>query len=189
MTPPAQTAEPETKTPPRPKSEEIVPVKTKTPSSRTPRLATPSVSDTRVDRNTPAPVAGGGETGGRGTDVANIRTEGIDFPFPGYLENIVREIDKAANALERRGELAEGQRITRLQISDDVRRLLVLIREGVGVGEHRVQIEEPAINLREYIYWGSASALTFGTPPGRSATCQRPSLVRATCVSEFGSPE
>jgi len=92
VTPPAQTPEPEAKTPPRPKSEEVVPIKTKTPPRRTPRLATPSVSETRVDRNTPAPVAGGGETGGRGTDVANIRTEGIEFPFPGYLENIVREI-------------------------------------------------------------------------------------------------
>ena len=92
VTPPAQTPEPETKTPPRPKSEEVVPIKTKTPPRRTPRLATPSVSETRVDRNAPAPVAGGGETGGRGTDVANIRTEGIEFPFPGYLENIVREI-------------------------------------------------------------------------------------------------
>lgn len=92
VTPTAPVVEPETKAPPRPKSEEIVPVQTKTPPRRTPKLATPSVSPTRVDRNAPAPVAGGGETGGRGTDVANIRTEGIDFPFPGYLENIVRQI-------------------------------------------------------------------------------------------------
>ena len=92
VTPPAATPEPETKAPPRPKSDEFVPIKTKTPPRRTPKLATPSVSPERVDRNTPAPVAGGGETGGRGTDVANIRTEGIEFPFPGYLENIVREI-------------------------------------------------------------------------------------------------
>lgn len=78
--------------PPRPKSEEVVPVQTKTPPRRVPRLATPNVSDTRVKRNEPAPVAGGGERGGRGTDVANIRTEGIEFPYPGYLENIVRQI-------------------------------------------------------------------------------------------------
>jgi protein TonB len=78
--------------PPRPKSEEVVPVQTKTPPRRVPRLATPNVSDTRVKRDEPAPLAGGGERGGRGTDVANIRTEGIDFPFPGYLENIVRQI-------------------------------------------------------------------------------------------------
>ena len=41
-----------------------------------------------------APVqrAGGGATGGRGTDVATVRTEGIEFPYPGYLNNIVRQI-------------------------------------------------------------------------------------------------
>ena len=38
--------------------------------------------------------AGGGPTGDRGTDVATVRTEGVDFPFPGYLENIVRQIAK-----------------------------------------------------------------------------------------------
>jgi periplasmic protein TonB len=92
ITPTPEPAPPETKTPPRPVSDEVVPVKTKTAPRRTPRLATPSVSEKRVDRNAPAPSAGGGETGGRGTDVANIRTEGIDFPFPGYLTNIVREI-------------------------------------------------------------------------------------------------
>jgi periplasmic protein TonB len=92
LNPSAPIAEPETKTPPRPKSEEVVPIKTKAPPKRVPKLATPSVSDKRVDRNAPAPVAGGGEQGGKGTDVANIRTEGIDFQFPGYLENIVRQI-------------------------------------------------------------------------------------------------
>jgi protein TonB len=92
VTPTTPVVEPEKAAPPRPKTEEIVPVQTKTPPRRVPKLATPSVSEKRVDRNAPAPVAGGGEEGGRGTDVANIRTEGIDFPFPGYLENIVRQI-------------------------------------------------------------------------------------------------
>lgn len=78
--------------PPRPKTDEIVKVPVKAPTRRVPKLATPGVSDTRVDRNAPAPAAGGGDKGGRGTDVANIRTEGIEFPFPGYLENIVRQI-------------------------------------------------------------------------------------------------
>ncbi|MBX6330394.1 MAG: TonB C-terminal domain-containing protein, partial [Gemmatimonadaceae bacterium] len=41
---------------------------------------------------TAPPKAGGGPTGDRGTDVATVRTEGVDFPFPGYLENIVRQI-------------------------------------------------------------------------------------------------
>jgi protein TonB len=39
-----------------------------------------------------APAAGGGPVGGRGADVATVRTEGIDFPYAGYLQNIVREI-------------------------------------------------------------------------------------------------
>jgi len=42
--------------------------------------------------NTEAPKAGGGPTGGKGTDVATVRSEGIEFPFPGYLNNIVRQI-------------------------------------------------------------------------------------------------
>ncbi|HEX6966887.1 MAG TPA: TonB C-terminal domain-containing protein [Gemmatimonadaceae bacterium] len=39
-----------------------------------------------------APHAGGGPTGGRGTDVATVRTDGIEFPYQGYLDNIVRQI-------------------------------------------------------------------------------------------------
>ena len=92
VTPAAQPVETPKAAPPRPKSEEVVPVQTKVPPRRVPKLATPSVSEKRADRNAPAPVAAGGEEGGRGTDVANVRTEGIDFPFPGYLENIVRQI-------------------------------------------------------------------------------------------------
>jgi protein TonB len=37
---------------------------------------------------TPAPA---GEPG-RGTDVVGVRTEGAEFPYPAYLENIVRQI-------------------------------------------------------------------------------------------------
>jgi len=40
----------------------------------------------------PPPKAGGGATGGAGADVASIRLEGISFPFPGYLNNIERQI-------------------------------------------------------------------------------------------------
>lgn len=41
---------------------------------------------------TEAPKAGGGPVGGKGTDVATVRSDGIEFPFPGYLNNIVRQI-------------------------------------------------------------------------------------------------
>jgi outer membrane biosynthesis protein TonB len=39
-----------------------------------------------------AKPAGGGPTGGRGRDVASVRVQGIAFPYPGYLENITRQI-------------------------------------------------------------------------------------------------
>ena len=39
-----------------------------------------------------APKAGGGPVGDKGTDVATVRSDGIEFPFPGYLNNIVRQI-------------------------------------------------------------------------------------------------
>ena len=39
-----------------------------------------------------APKAGGGQTGGKGADVASIDLQGLDFPYPGYLQNIVRQI-------------------------------------------------------------------------------------------------
>lgn len=87
-TPPQETKAP----PPRPKSDEIAPVQTKAPPRRQQKIATPGVADKRVDRNAPAPAAAGGAEGGRGADVANVRTEGVDFPYPGYLENIVRQI-------------------------------------------------------------------------------------------------
>jgi len=92
VAPTASPPEPEKPAPPRPKSDEVAPVPTKTEPRRSDRRATPSVSETRVPRTTVAPAAGGGAQGGTGADVANIRTEGIEFPFPGYLENIVRQI-------------------------------------------------------------------------------------------------
>jgi protein TonB len=76
------------------------------PASKTPARATPTErkvspsskastpSEAKVTREpkTEAPKAGGGPTGGKGTDVATVRSDGIEFPFPGYLNNIVRQI-------------------------------------------------------------------------------------------------
>ena len=39
----------------------------------------------------PAPPATG-QPGGAGTDPATIRTEGVEFPFPGYLRNLVAQV-------------------------------------------------------------------------------------------------
>lgn len=57
----------------------------------TPR-ATPVEGKAKTEPTKNAPKAGGGPVGGRGTDVATVQTGGIDFPFPGYLNNIVRQI-------------------------------------------------------------------------------------------------
>jgi protein TonB len=42
---------------------------------------------------TPAPVESGSPSGvAGGADVATIRTEGVEFPFPGYLRNLVSQV-------------------------------------------------------------------------------------------------
>lgn len=91
--PPA--AEPTAKAPPKAESPELTraaPIKP--PERRAQTQATPNITANpreRVDVSK-APTAGGGEAGGTGTDVATVRTEGIEFPFPGYLQNIVRQV-------------------------------------------------------------------------------------------------
>ena len=73
------------------------------PAQKTPARATPSVPKPPAKAGAPdvkavpqpkteAPKAGGGPVGGKGTDVATVRSDGIEFPFPGYLNNIVRQI-------------------------------------------------------------------------------------------------
>lgn len=93
-TPP--TTEPTGKAPPKAEAPDAVKTAPINPPARTrrePTRATPNITKTpeRVDPTT-APTAAGGETGGVGTDVATVRTEGIAFPYPGYLTNIVRQI-------------------------------------------------------------------------------------------------
>jgi protein TonB len=80
-----------------------MPLPTAKPAQKTPARATPSVSKPAAKAGatdgkavsrpkTEAPKAGGGPLGGKGTDVATVRSDGIEFPFPGYLNNIVRQI-------------------------------------------------------------------------------------------------
>jgi protein TonB len=54
--------------------------------------ATPTPNARSARRDDAQTRAGGGPTGGKGADVANVRTDGIQFPYPAYLENIVRQI-------------------------------------------------------------------------------------------------
>ncbi len=58
-----------------------------------PKTVTPMPKATSGDKaKANAPTAGGGPTGGKGADVANIDTPGIEFPYPGYINNITRQI-------------------------------------------------------------------------------------------------
>jgi protein TonB len=63
----------------------------KAPAKRAPKTATPTVGAAPKPA-APAPPAGGGPAGGRGADVANVTVDGIAFPYPAYLENVVRQI-------------------------------------------------------------------------------------------------
>ena len=58
----------------------------------TPKVSAPTEAKVTPQAKTEAPKAGGGPTGGKGTDVATVRSDGIEFPFAGYLSNIVRQI-------------------------------------------------------------------------------------------------
>ncbi|HEX6535081.1 MAG TPA: TonB C-terminal domain-containing protein [Gemmatimonadaceae bacterium] len=88
---PEQPAPPPTRAATRPRD---MPMPTRTPPRRRATAATPvPPKETPAPRSKePPPRAGGGPTGDRGTDVATVRTEGVEFPYQGYLENIVRQI-------------------------------------------------------------------------------------------------
>ena len=67
-----------------------------TAPAKAPRVPAAKVATPNVARTAPvtpaAPVAGGGPEGGKGADVANVKADGIAFPYPVYLTNIVRQI-------------------------------------------------------------------------------------------------
>ncbi|MBK8249485.1 MAG: TonB C-terminal domain-containing protein [Gemmatimonadetes bacterium] len=69
------------------------PVRTEAPTRRPPPpRATQVPNATRAEPKGAVPTAGGGQKGGTGTDVANVETAGVEFPFPAYLRNIVNQI-------------------------------------------------------------------------------------------------
>ncbi|MDQ6634590.1 MAG: TonB C-terminal domain-containing protein [Gemmatimonadota bacterium] len=83
--------------PPRPQRvappDPLPPAPVRAPETRSPPPATtPAPATPNTSRPTPPPIAGGGPTGARGTDVATVRTEGIEFPYSGYKDNIIRQV-------------------------------------------------------------------------------------------------
>ena len=93
---PAPSPTPPAPTPPAretPEPERMKAPPTKARPAPAPKTATPNAAPaTKKPAPVAAPRAGGGPAGGRGADVANVRTEGIEFPFPVYLQNVVRQI-------------------------------------------------------------------------------------------------
>ncbi len=137
-------AAPTTPAPPAPASQATEPVATPTPTPAAPRRpasattptttrpATPprtpsrSGGETAVAGRTPA---GGGPTGGRGRDVASVKVQGIAFPFPGYLENITRQI--ALNFKPRAGGALRAEVAFQIHRDGSVSELRLTTRSGV----------------------------------------------------------
>ena len=95
---PRAAPEPETAptaTPPAKTAEKAAPVKPKAEAKPAPKAATPAPSDASKEKAPPTrsearPLPG--ETPGTGSDVANIKVPGIDFPYPEYLRNIMNQV-------------------------------------------------------------------------------------------------
>lgn len=87
--------EPERAAPPPRRAEAPATTKAPAPKARAQRpvtKATPVPTSKATRRDEPLPKAGGGAEGGQGADVANVKFDGVDFPYPAYLQNIVRQI-------------------------------------------------------------------------------------------------
>lgn len=66
---------------------------TKRPPAPKPKATTAVPKpETPAPKSPAAPKAGGGAEGGKGTDVVNLKVDGIDFPFTPYLRNVVNQI-------------------------------------------------------------------------------------------------
>jgi protein TonB len=84
-----------TKAPPKATTKETRMVKTAAKTKKVTKAvvqATPRMATKQEALAKNAPKAGGGPVGGKGADVQGIKIEGIDFPYQGYLQNIVRQI-------------------------------------------------------------------------------------------------
>lgn len=76
-----------------PKKTAKAPPKSAPKPAAKPKEATPAPPGTKTSKVTAkTPTAGGGPEGGKGADVANVSTPGIEFPFPGYVDNITRQV-------------------------------------------------------------------------------------------------
>lgn len=93
VAPKAAERPPEVAKPPvaKAKTKPVPKPKIATPNPTKAKAATPKSEAKPVAKAAP-PVAGSGSKTGKGTDVTNMVVEGIDFPYPGYLSGIIRQI-------------------------------------------------------------------------------------------------
>jgi protein TonB len=87
---------PQTQTPPppahaAPPKDNVVPVP-KAASKPPPPKATPTPATTKAAPPAAKAPTAASKSGGAGADVANVHIEGVEFPYPWYLENIVRQV-------------------------------------------------------------------------------------------------
>ena len=76
---------------PAPSREPAVPLVKPTPPKPQPPAANPEAAARPAPAAPTQPVGVPGGTPGA-TDVATIKTEGVEFPFPGYLQNLVSQV-------------------------------------------------------------------------------------------------
>lgn len=86
-----------TEAPPRPPEDKPAPVKPQPKPTKAPAVPTPKPQPRDSNKEPPAKTKAPeaplpGVTPSTGTDVATIKTPGLDFPFPEYLENIVSQV-------------------------------------------------------------------------------------------------
>jgi protein TonB len=88
-----------TEAPPRPAEEKPAPVKPKPkpPPKKPPPPEPKAPPPDDTEREPPPPLQSAvkplpGETPSTGTDVATVKTPGLDFPYPEYLRNIVSQV-------------------------------------------------------------------------------------------------
>jgi protein TonB len=86
-----------TEAPPRPPEDKPAPVKPQPKPTKAPAVPTPKPQPRDSNKEPPAKTKAPeapleGVTPSTGTDVATIKTPGLEFPFPEYLENIVSQV-------------------------------------------------------------------------------------------------
>ncbi len=130
---PAARPAPDTRRSPAPPARTAAPaLRTASAVPRTSALATPTAPVSAPAAAAPGPPAAGGATGapeGIGVDPATIRTEGVEFPFPGYLRNLVAQVYRRWRPPSGNAEL-EAEVLFIVQRDGSIRNLRFVRRSG-----------------------------------------------------------